>query len=109
MGVNLGYMSMINIFDAGEPLLGFTNITCWGQFTFWLVFFFCHPIISSYVAYDCWECNVLLYELGRFIWYFSGNEFYVFLQEFVAFVNIVKQNIISKNLKGNLSIINYLP
>lgn len=32
MGVNLGYMSMLNIFDAGEPSLGFTNITCWGQF-----------------------------------------------------------------------------
>lgn len=32
MGVNLGYMSMINIFDAGEPSLGFTNSTCWGQF-----------------------------------------------------------------------------
>ncbi|CUM53903.1 unnamed protein product [Debaryomyces tyrocola] len=23
-------MSMINIFDAGEPLLEFTNITSWG-------------------------------------------------------------------------------
>lgn len=64
MGVNLGYMSMINIFDAGEPLLEFTNITCWGQFDVLACLFFVTPFWLRMLCMVAGSGMCLLYGLG---------------------------------------------